>query len=34
MSGLRHSLVVLISDQHEWFETLSCDIDLGSVLVV
>ena len=31
MSGLRHSLVTLIWDQCEWFETLSCDIVLGSM---
>jgi len=34
MSGLRNSLVTLIWNQYEWFETLSCDIDLESMKLV
>ncbi len=34
MSGLRHSLVTLIWDQYERFETLSCDIDLGLMKLI
>jgi len=34
MSGLGHSLVTLIWDEYEWFETLSCDIDLGSMKMI